>query len=170
MKLNENIGKPRKLWKTLNALELPSKVSIATINALKDHKVVKYDTNTIAKIFQMFFINMTETLPQRLPPAPNKQGTDLVNKLYKYLNITTKFLLKPTTEDVVLKLLKTLKFPMQQVLINWKVRFLKDGAVILAKPITKICNLSIQTRMKKVQNGPLHLQTYFVTALHFKDI
>ena len=72
MKLNENICKPRKLWKTLKALGLPSKVSIATINALKDHKVVKYDTNTIAKIFQMFFINMTETLPQRLPPAPNK--------------------------------------------------------------------------------------------------
>lgn len=72
MKLTENIGKPRKLWKSLRALGLPSKASIATINALRDHEVVKYDPNTIAKIFQMFFINMTETLPQRLPPAPNK--------------------------------------------------------------------------------------------------
>ena len=121
MKLTENIGKPRKLWKSLRALGLPSKASIATINALRDHEVVKYDPNTIAKIFQMFFINMTETLPQRLPPAPNKSGIDLVNKLYKYLNITTKFLLKPTIEDVVLNLLKT-KFPMQQVLItSWKI-------------------------------------------------
>ena len=72
MKLTENIGKPRKLWKSLRVFGLPSKASIATINALRDHEVVKYDPNTIAKIFQMFFINMTETLPQRLPPAPNK--------------------------------------------------------------------------------------------------
>ena len=34
-KLTENIGKPKELWKTLKALGLPNKVSIATINALK---------------------------------------------------------------------------------------------------------------------------------------
>ena len=42
-KLTENIGKLKELWKTLKALGLPNKVSIATINALKDDKVVKYD-------------------------------------------------------------------------------------------------------------------------------
>ena len=35
-KLSENIGKPKGLWKTLKALGLPNKVSIATVNALKD--------------------------------------------------------------------------------------------------------------------------------------
>ena len=42
-KLTENIGKRKELWKTLKALGLPNKVSIATINVLKDDKVVKYD-------------------------------------------------------------------------------------------------------------------------------
>ena len=49
-KLTENIGK--ELWKTLKALGLPNKVSIATINALKDDKVVKYDPKSISKVFK----------------------------------------------------------------------------------------------------------------------
>ena len=85
-KLTENIGKRKELWKTLKALGLPNKVSIATINALKDDKVVKYDP--------------------KLSLPPNIYGIDSVKKFYKNLNITTKFQLKPTTEDIVLKLLK----------------------------------------------------------------
>ena len=75
-KLNENIGKPKELWKTLKALRLPSKVSIATINALKDDKVVKYDPKSISKVFQMFFTNMAKTLLQKLPPPTNKYDID----------------------------------------------------------------------------------------------
>ena len=107
-KLTENIGKPKELWKTLKALGLPSKVSIATINALKDDKVVKYDPKSISKVFQTFFTNMAKTLLQKLPPPPNKYGIDSVKNFYKNLNITTKFQLKPTTEDIVLKLLKNI--------------------------------------------------------------
>ena len=57
-----------------------------------------------SKVFQTFFTNMAETLLQKLPPSPNKYRTDSVKKIYKNLNITTKFQLKPTTEDIVLKL------------------------------------------------------------------
>ena len=49
---------------------------------------------------------MSKTLLQKLPPSPNKYGIDSVKNFYKNLNITTKFQLKPTTEDIVLKLLK----------------------------------------------------------------
>ena len=55
-------------------------------------------------VFQTFFTNMAETLLQKLPPPPNKYGIDSVKTFYKNLNITTKFQLKPTTEDIVLKL------------------------------------------------------------------
>ena len=57
-------------------------------------------------VFQTFFTNMAETLLQKLPPSPSKYRIDSVKKNYKNLNITTKFQLKPTTEDIVLKLLK----------------------------------------------------------------
>ena len=85
-KLTENIDKRKELWKTVKALGLSNKVSIATINALKDDKVVKYDP--------------------KLSLPPNIYRIDSVKKFYKNLNITTKFQLKPTTEDIVLKLLK----------------------------------------------------------------
>ena len=88
-KLTENIGKPKELWKTLKALGLPNKVSIATINALEDDKVVKYDPKTISKIFQTFFSNMAKTLLEKLPPPPKKYGIDSVKNFYKNLNITT---------------------------------------------------------------------------------
>ena len=96
-KLNKNIGQPRELRKTLKALGLPNKVSIATINALKDDKVVKYGPTSISKVFQTFFANMAKTLLQKLSPPPNKYGIDSVKDFYKDLNITSKFQLKPTT-------------------------------------------------------------------------
>ena len=89
-KLTENIGKPKELWKSLKALRLPNKVSIATINALKVVKVVKYDPKS-KKVFQTFFANKAETLIKNLPLSPSKYGIDSVKKFYKALKITTKF-------------------------------------------------------------------------------
>ena len=86
---------------------------------------------------------MAKTLLQKLPPPPNKYGIDSVNIFYKSLNITTKFQLKPTTEDIVLKLLKNIDISQAAGVDNLPRRFLKNGAVILAKPGTEICNLSI---------------------------
>ena len=103
-KLTENIGKRKELWKTLKALGLPNKVSIATINALKDDKVVKYDP--------------------KLSPPPNIYGIDSVKKIYKNLNMTTKFQLKPTTEDIVLKILKIFDISKAAGVVNLRGRFL----------------------------------------------
>ena len=66
---------------------------------------------------------------------------------YKNLNITTKFQLKLTIEDIVLKLLKNIDISKAAGVDNLPGRFLKDGAVILAKPVTEICNLSIKSKM-----------------------
>ena len=90
---------------------------------------------------------MTKTLLQKLPLPPNKYGIDSVKKFYKNINITTKFQLKPATEDIVLKLLKNIDISKTARVDNLPERFLKDGAVILAKPMTKICNLSIKSKM-----------------------
>ena len=175
-KFTKNISKRKELWKTLKSLKLPKKVSIATINSFKDDKVVKFDLKSISKVFQTFFDNMAETLLQKLLFPQNTQGIDSVNKFYKDLDITTKFQSKLTTEEVVPNLLKALKFPRQQVLI----------CSHLAKPVTKICNLSKISRifpdpckLAKLKppfkessewTPPHQLQTYFVTIFSFKDI
>ena len=90
---------------------------------------------------------MTKTLLQKLPPPPKKYGIDLVKNFNKNLNITTKFQLKLTTEDIVLKLFKSIDISKAAGVSNLPGRFLKDGAVILAKPVTEICNFSIKSKL-----------------------
>ena len=141
-KLSENICKPEELSKTITSL---NKVFIAMINTFKDDKVVKYDSKSISETFQMFFANMPEILLQKFPAPSNKYGIDSVNKFYKDLDLTTKFQLKPTIEDIVLKLLKTFEISQAASIDNLLGRFLEDCAVIFANPVTKICNLSTKS-------------------------
>ena len=55
--------------------------------------------------------------------------------------------MKTINEDIVLKLLKNIDISKAAGIDNLPGRFLKHGAVILAKPVTKICNLSIKRRI-----------------------
>ena len=55
--------------------------------------------------------------------------------------------MKQTTEDIVLKLLKNINISKAAGFDNLPGRFLKDGAVILAEPVTEICNLSIKSNI-----------------------
>ena len=54
----------------MKALGLANKVSVPTINVLKEEKVVKYDLKSISQVFQTFFTNIAETLLQKLLPPP----------------------------------------------------------------------------------------------------
>ena len=90
---------------------------------------------------------MAKTLLQKLPPSSNKYSIGSVKKINKDLNITAKFQLKPRTEDIVLKLLKNIDISKAAGIDNLPGRFLRDGAVSLAKPAPKICNLSIKSRI-----------------------
>ena len=90
---------------------------------------------------------MAKTLLQKLPPPPNKYGIDSVKIFYKNLNITTKLQLKPTTENIFLKLLKNIGISKAAGVDNPPGRFLKDSTVILGKPVTEICNLSIKSKI-----------------------
>ena len=46
------------------------------------------------------------------------------------------------TEDLVLQLVKDMNIDKAAGIDNLSGKFLKDGAIILAKPISKLCNLS----------------------------
>ena len=87
------------------------KVSIATINSLKDNKAVKYGPKFISEAFQVFFTYMAKTLLQKLLLPRSKHGIDSISKFYKDLDM------KPTALYIALKISKALKFPRQQVLI-----------------------------------------------------
>ena len=55
--------------------------------------------------------------------------------------------MKPTTENIVLKLLQNIDISKAAGADNLRGRFLKDDAVILAKPATEICSFSIKLKI-----------------------
>ena len=105
---------------------------------------------------------MVGTLLQQLPPPPSKYGIDSVNKFYKRFT---------HDHQIPIETNNWRCWSKAAGIDNLSGRFLKDGAVILAKPGTRICNLSIKSGMftylwklaklkplfKVFKNGPLQL-------------
>ena len=143
-KLNQNIGKPKELWKSLKSLGLPSKQQSSSTICLEKDGILSFDHKANAEIFKDFYSNLASDLVKKLPNPPNKFGTGTVREYYKNLNLEEKsFAFEPTTHAVVLKLLEDLNPSKSAGLDNIAGKFLKEGASILASPLTDLCNLSI---------------------------
>ena len=103
-KLNENIGKPRKLLKSLESLGLPSKKSSSSTICLQKDRILSFDPN--AEIVKDFYSNLANDLVKKLPNPPNKYGKDVVKTYYENLNLVGKsFSFEPVMHASVLKLL-----------------------------------------------------------------
>ena len=145
-KLKENIGKPKELWKALKSLGLPSKKgTISNICLKKDDKIC-FDDKTNANTFKEFFCNLASDLVAKLPPPSKRFGLDTVRSYYQDILglLPSKFKFSNVTEDHVLQLLKDMNVDKAAGIDNLSGKFLKDGANILAKPISELCNLSIK--------------------------
>ena len=77
-KLNENIGKPKELWKSLKSLGLPSKQALPSVICLEKGRSLSFDSKTNAEIFKDFYSNLASDLLKKLPSPPNKFGTEAV--------------------------------------------------------------------------------------------
>ena len=143
-KLNENIGKPKELWKSLKSLELPSKQASPSTICLEKGGSLSFDSKTNAEIFKDFYSNLASDLLKKLPSSPNKFGKETVKKYYKNISLDGKsFSFRPTTPASVLKLLQEINPAKSAGIDNMAGKFLKEGASVLASPITDLCNLSI---------------------------
>ena len=89
-KLNENIGKPKELWKSLKSLGLLSKKSSSSTICLKKDGILSFDPNANAEIFKDFYSNLANDLLKKLPNPPNKYGRDTIKKYYENLNLVGK--------------------------------------------------------------------------------
>ena len=101
----------------------------------KDDKI-SFDDKTNANTFNEFFCNL----------AIGLVGTSSVCNYYQnILDLPpSKFKFLTVPEDFVLKLLKDMNEDKAPGINNLSGKFLKDRANIQAKPISKICNLSIK--------------------------
>ena len=69
-KLNDNIGKPKELWKSLKSLGLPSKRSSSATICLEKDGILSFDPKTNAEIFKDFYSNLANNLVKKLPTPP----------------------------------------------------------------------------------------------------
>ena len=143
-KLNENIGKPKELWKSLKSLGLPSKKTTPSSICLENNETLSFDSKTNAEIFKDFYSNLAGDLLKKLPSPTNKFGIEAVKKYYKNMNLEGEsFSFRPTNHADILKLLEDVKTSKSAGIDNLAGKFLKEGAPMLASLITDLCNLSI---------------------------
>ena len=104
------------------------------------------DDKTNANTFKEFFCNLASDLVAKLPPSSNEFGISSVrNYCQNILDLyPNKFNFSNVTEDFVLNLLKDMTEDKATGIDKLSGKLLKDEANILAKPISKICNLSIK--------------------------
>ena len=106
-KLNQNIGKPKELWKSLKSLGLPSKQKSSSFLSLEKDGNLFFDPKTNTEIFKDFFVNLVDNLVKKLPSPPYKFGKETSKMYYQQLNLGRKaFSLQATATSTVQKLLE----------------------------------------------------------------
>ena len=134
------------MWKALKSLRLRSeKVTISNICLKKDDKIC-FDDKTNSNTFKESFCILARNLVAILPSPSKRFGIDMVRNYYQDIPglFPSKSKFSNVTEDLALQLLKNMNIDKAAVIDNLSGRFLKDGANILANPISELCNLSIK--------------------------
>ena len=134
---------PEELWEYLKSLGMPNKTVISNFNAIEENDTLTYDTHSISKVFKIFFSNLAKSLLIKLPNSPDKYNLQSVIRYYSSFMISDDFCLSNTSEEKVLKIMTNIESSKAAGVDKLSGRFLKDGANILAKPISTLCNLSI---------------------------
>ena len=105
---------------------------------------MNFENSTNADNFKNFFENLANDLLLKLPKAPNIFTLARTFSYYKTLGISDKkFELSHISEEKMRKYLSNLSPKKASGIDNLSARFLKDGANVLALPISQLCNLSI---------------------------
>ena len=145
-KLKMNIGKPKELWKTLKNLGLPhNSTSNANICLINNEKT-SFNAKDNANLFKDFFSNLANNLFLKLPEAPKRFGKESLSLYYDKFNLHSKnFNFCSVSKEPVLKIIQNLDLSKASGIDTISVRFIKDGANVLAVPISQLFNLSIKT-------------------------
>ena len=150
-KLKEGIGKPKDLWKAFKSLGLPNKSGGCIVGAFAENQTVKHDTKSILKtlfiqvysFYKSFYSNLAGDLLAKLLKLPRRYIIKLVSDYYEKLSLSENFKLESVTEGYLFNVLNSVEVTKAAGLDQISGKLLKDGARILAKPISKLCNLSL---------------------------
>ena len=98
----------------------------------------KTDTKSILKTFKGFYSNLIGNLLEKLPKSPSRYTIKFVSDYYKKLSLSENFKLDSTTEGYLFNILKNVEVAKAAGIDKISGKFLKDGARILAKPISEL--------------------------------
>ena len=122
---------------------MPKRTVISNFNAIEENDTLTYDTRSISKIFKNFFSNLAKSLLIKLPNPPDKCNLQSVIRYYSSFTISDDFCLSNTSEEKVLKIITNIESSKAVGVDKLSRSFLKDSAIIVGKPISALCNLSI---------------------------
>lgn len=146
--IEEHQKSPKKLWQQLKSLGYSSKQKDEASIVLNIAGQTCHNVKEIANHFNTFFTTVASSLVSKLPSAPNIFNTDSIPFKQFYSKVTKDHLelkLTHVTEDFIYKEISNLNTFKSTGIDNIPARFIKDGAIVLAKPITYLVNLSITT-------------------------
>ena len=102
-KLNENIGMPKELWKSLKSPGQPSNKSSSSTK--KKNGILSFDPKANVEIFNDFYSNLANDLVKKLPNPPHEYEKNAYKKYYENMNPEGKsFPFEPVSHASVLKL------------------------------------------------------------------
>ena len=145
------------------------------MSALKINKTVQNDKNLVLGRFKDYYSNIAGNLLKKLPIPPNKFTLNTVFQHYKGIIQSDSFNLATVSESTILTILKNTKVSKAAALDNLSGRFLKDGAKVLAKPTTELCNLSITSgkfpdSCKIAKLKPIHKKGFLTETSNYRPI
>ena len=126
-------------------MELPNKKNSSLHICLKNKNGLLFGSLSIAETFKKYNSSLSENLVLKLPKPPNNLGTQSVNNYYKKCNFKEWLLFSKVKSDKAFKILKNFDESKTPGIDDLSGIFLKDGASLLATPITQLCNLSISS-------------------------
>ena len=144
-KLSENIAKPKELWQTLKSLGLPNKKNSPSNMFLKNKTDLLFDSLSVRKTLKKYYSSSAENLVLKLAKPLNNFGIQSVNNYYKNCNVKERLLFGKIESDRVFKIMQNFDESKAPDIDDLSGIFLKDGASLLATPITQLCNLSISS-------------------------
>ena len=146
IKIKENTSCPKKLWKTLKNLGIPTKVNEASSNiGLKNEDDdVCFDSDFVANKFNRYFCNIAEKLVDKLPLRTYRE--DRVQDYYKEKGIErNSFKFNVVEQLEVENMLRSLDISKSAGEDKISGKFLRDAAEVISSPLTYIMNLSLKS-------------------------
>ena len=147
-KVLEHRQNPKKLWSVLKDLGYSHKTKDQTSIILEVDGELLHDPSDVANHINHFYTHVAATLVNNLPSTSGIYdifSTKFRNFYRDKGVVQNSFSLKPVSKEFIQKELLNLNTSKSTGLDQIPARFLKDGALLLTKPILHIINLSITT-------------------------